>query len=457
MQTKLLIVDGVSTNRVALKVALATSWYQVETVSCAQDALALLDQGIPGLIIVNDTLPDASLLKFCHLVTEKTQEARPPILAISATRHLRAELLTAGAEDVLRSSDGVRHILAATRAVLRGRARDEEWQLRDMAPDHGPSNLMLNDAQTTPVLRISAIGASAPNAWIDHPKLEVQFANFGRAMPEITKETQSRVTVLEIPKGQERIVLELISNLRSNHDTRNTPILAITCEGQAEIAAQALDQGADDAVVEPVDAEEISVRIQRLHARFHHKSQQRASVLDTAESALRDPLTGLYNRRYAIPYLERIAAASEKSGRPFAVMIADLDHFKRVNDTFGHGAGDVVLKKVAKLLARNMGASDMVARLGGEEFLLVMPDMDRKGADQAARHLCTLLAQTPIRSMELVCPINVTLSIGLALSDSCPNVKAAQMPAALLDSADRALYRAKHAGRNGFMSAQTAA
>jgi two-component system cell cycle response regulator len=173
-------------------------------------------------------------------------------------------------------------------------------------------------------------------------------------------------------------------------------------------------------------------------------------------------LTGLYNRRYAMPHLERIAEQSRQSGRPYAVMVADLDHFKRINDLHGHEAGDAVLAECAHRLQSNMRAVDLVARIGGEEFLVVMPATGRAEARQAALRLCRKISQEPIALPGSAATIDVTVSIGLALSsglpaDSISGLGLPDTPESLIKRADRALYRAKEMGRNRFMLELSAA
>ena len=207
---------------------------------------------------------------------------------------------------------------------------------------------------------------------------------------------------------------------------------------------------------------EMALRARRLHKRREINDSLRATVRNGAEAAIRDPLTGLYNRRYALPHLDRIAEQSRQSGRPYAVMIADLDHFKRINDWHGHEAGDAVLTECARRLQSNMRAVDLVARIGGEEFLIVMPATGRAAARQAALRLCQKISQQPVVLPGHDGEIDVTVSIGLALSsgigcDSPGGLGLAETPEGLIKRADRALYRAKEMGRNRFMLERSAA
>ncbi|WP_443069418.1 diguanylate cyclase [Sulfitobacter sp. HI0040] len=167
------------------------------------------------------------------------------------------------------------------------------------------------------------------------------------------------------------------------------------------LAAHALDLGADDVMTDGFEPAELSLRLRNLMRRKQMDEQMRATVRTGAQAAIFDPLTGLHNRRYAMPHLQRIADHARATARPFAVMLADLDHFKRVNDRHGHAAGDAVLAETATRLRSNLRAMDMVARIGGEEFMIVMPGSTLKEASAAALRLCNDISGTPFRGRRI--------------------------------------------------------
>jgi two-component system cell cycle response regulator len=270
------------------------------------------------------------------------------------------------------------------------------------------------------------------------------------------------VLVIELTETRCEQALSVLADFRANARTRHKAILVSVPEGRADLAARALDLGADEVTLGPLPAAELILRARRLNTRRAMNDSLRALVRDGVEAAIRDPLTGLYNRRYALPHLERVAEQSRLSGRPFAVMIADLDHFKRINDWHGHDAGDAVLIECARRLQRNMRAVDLVARIGGEEFLIVLPGTDRTQARLAALRLCTQVSQSPVELPDRGLSLDVTVSVGLAMSsdDGFGPGTAPRVPVStedLLARADRALYRAKQTGRNRFMQERSAA
>ncbi|MWD30225.1 diguanylate cyclase, partial [Aquicoccus sp. SCR17] len=268
--------------------------------------------------------------------------------------------------------------------------------------------------------------------------------------------------------------LPLFSELRSRRTLRHARLIAVVPgpdaadpaapgPGPAELAARALDLSADAVLSAPVDPEELQLRLAAQIRRKRVADRLRDQWREGMQAAITDPLTGLYNRRYALPYLARALDMSRRAGRDCAVMLADLDHFKRVNDRWGHAAGDAVLQAVAHRLRDNLRAGDMVARLGGEEFLVVMPDTPRFEARNAARRICRLVRDPPVSLPGGAGAATVTVSIGLAGRFNVPGAQEAAAEQAgapdgegetleqaqcLLAEADRALYRAKARGRD---------
>ncbi|MBK5925761.1 hypothetical protein CCR87_00040 [Rhodobaculum claviforme] len=163
-----------------------------------------------------------------------------------------------------------------------------------------------------------------------------------------------------------------------------------------------------------------------------------------------DSLTGLYNRRYLMTHLDRKLMGIADNEKPVSVMLFDVDNFKVVNDTHGHGVGDDVLVKLAEVANDNLRSIDLVARLGGEEFVAVMPETNSAAAFQVAERLCAQVADSSIELPD-GSPLSVTISIGLATAET-----ADEMADAILERADAALYAAKNAGRNQVQLAEPA-
>jgi two-component system cell cycle response regulator len=189
--------------------------------------------------------------------------------------------------------------------------------------------------------------------------------------------------------------LRLMSELRSRANTRNAAFCLLIAQGAVGAMAMAYDLGAHDLVTPAIPPQEIVLRLSRLLTRKREGDRMRASVQDGLRLAVIDPLTGLHNRRYGIAQLSAICDRAAQTDTGFAVMVVDLDRFKSVNDRWGHAAGDDVLVEVAARLARNLRGGDLLARIGGEEFLIALPETNLAEAQSVADRLCRSVAETP--------------------------------------------------------------
>jgi two-component system cell cycle response regulator len=238
--------------------------------------------------------------------------------------------------------------------------------------------------------------------------------------------------------------LMLMSELRSRPISRYSSVCVMLPPDARNTAAMALDLGAHDLIEAASDPEETAHRIRTQIERKRQSDRLRDSVAAGLRLAMTDPLTGLHNRRYALPHLARIAERAEAAGRQFAVMVLDLDRFKSINDTFGHPAGDAVLVEVADRLKSNLRAVDLLARIGGEEFLVALPETTPEAAQATAERLRRVIGERPVSLPKGGDTIPVTISIGLALG---PGTERGSVDD-LVNLADRALLGSKAEGRN---------
>jgi diguanylate cyclase (GGDEF)-like protein len=230
---------------------------------------------------------------------------------------------------------------------------------------------------------------------------------------------------------------EVCRRLKSDPITRDIPIIFVTGQNDEAAETRALDVGAVDFITKPINP-----RIVRARVRTHITLKQHSDRL--RRIALVDGLTGLYNRRCLDEVLHRESRRALRTSRPMALLMLDIDHFKRYNDQYGHGAGDVCLQRVAATLATTLTRpGDLAARYGGEEFACVLPETDRAGALAVAAMLEERVRRLHIEHADSPTAPVVTVSIGLATTDTLFSGDTA----ALLAQADAALYRAKLAGR----------
>lgn len=458
MQGKILIVDGISTNRIVLKVKLAAAFYKVLQASTIEEALELVAREKPDLVVTAVCLPDGSAVQLCQSLREARQTVMVPVLAIGGdvNTQVRLETLRAGAFDVMKRPICETMLLGRVRTIIRAHHKLAEWQIRDDAPcamdlAEAPAEFLHPGAVT-----LIGLDAAPLQGWVrqilPHLRARYTVAHLRDAMVGLHAGAPADAIVLALPSNTDAAedCLRLIPALRASAHTRDTALLVIQKSLDPARATSALDMGADDVMIAGFDAAEVALRLQALLRR----KRQVAHMLDGVRTGLRevmhDPLTGLYNRRYATPYLSRLIEQSNGAKSPFAIILADMDYFKRVNDVYGHTSGDAVLVETARRLRAAARPDDMVARIGGEEFLIAMPATDVATARSIANRLCDAVGGQKFTIPGATIPVSITMSLGLT-SGSPPlqiGRRALEPVDALVDRADKALYGAKMQGRN---------
>jgi two-component system, cell cycle response regulator len=236
----------------------------------------------------------------------------------------------------------------------------------------------------------------------------------------------------------------LCRRIREAHLPGYLYILLLTGHDSPSDVVAGLQAGADDYVKKPARAPELLARLKTGSRIVQLERSLRASNEQVRLLSITDALAGTYNRRYLNDQLVREIERSRRYSRPLSVVMADIDHFKRIKDEYGHPAGDEVLRGFADLLRASIRQSDWIARYGGEEFIVVVPDTDLMGAMATAEKIRLLCVSAPMPTARG--RLRVTASFGVAVMD--PKADTMTDTAALLGRADAALYRSKNAGRN---------
>ena len=235
---------------------------------------------------------------------------------------------------------------------------------------------------------------------------------------------------------------DVIRRLRQTGDEPYTYAVLLTSRGDRQFMVQGLDAGADDFLSKPVHADELRARLRAGERVITLQRELIAARENLRRQALYDSLTGLMNRRAILEELHFQNSRADRDGQEVAVVLLDLDHFKKVNDTHGHPAGDEVLRQTAKRLLSVVREYDTVGRFGGEEFLVVLAGSTQPGVTGVAERLRGLLRARPVLFGGH--EIDISGSFGLALRSDHPGVG----PEGLIALADQALYHSKQRGRD---------
>lgn len=461
MSGRILIADDLATNRIVLKVKLTVSGYDVIQVEQIDDVLETARRAQPDLIILGRGHSGQSLTLCTALKNDPNLRAIPVILfAETEGQQARISALRAGADDVY--SRGVKEstLSAMVRSLIRSRGNYEEvMRHRDLSSEFGCAE---EAAEFVPAARIALVASDPENGLLWRRKLGTELSHRLDVMTK-TQALGDMNAVSKIPDAfvinaaldEDSDGLRLVSELRSRIRTRNAIIVVVQDEDRPNDGAMALDLGADAILHAGFEPMELALRLQTLLARKIEMDALRQRFDLNLSLAVQDPLTGLHNRRYAQSYLNRLEQEALTNGQPYAIMVLDLDHFKSVNDRFGHGVGDQVLIEVANRLRNNLREFDLVARFGGEEFMVALPDVSHKDVMSMAERLRRAIGDYPIEVTETAFPIPVTVSVGVAVwGDQVNDSRSAHE---LTQDADQALYASKSDGRNVVTFGQTAA
>ena len=458
----IVIADEAANNRIMLVASLAAAGYQVKEAINPDHFWTILNGCKPDLIIMDADFGIGGCYENCHKFKAQNENANVPLIILTQDfdHHSRLVALRAGADEILPRPFDEHYLRARIRNLLRVRTLTNELMQRETtAVELGFSEPHEEFAPFTQLLAIEGKQPMSEN-WhsvlSDFPNSTTTYLPAETALDMIERHSISPDVIMFGPGLHlEHHGMTMIAELRARRLTRHSAIIVNHDPKMRLNAVTALDLGANELIENDSSAAEIRLRLRSQMALLAKTKRLRATLDRGLEMAVTDPLTGLFNRRYAMPHLMRIANAAEKKKQPFAVMVLDMDHFKRINDRYGHSAGDAVLVEISNRLRQNLRSEDMVARIGGEEFLVVMPDTNLDAARGAAERLRRLAESTPITLPDDKGEITVTMSIGVALGALEPEkITAIEQ---VVDMADRALLTAKNLGRNMVNLGQLAA
>ena len=237
--------------------------------------------------------------------------------------------------------------------------------------------------------------------------------------------------------------MQWLSEARKIMGKKQTPVICLSESENTNAHKRLIEIGANSIIPKTTHPNLIALRVQSIVLAHQQKERLAQTFQDLMKQANIDPLTGLYNRRYADQYLKNIFDGIQRTNGPFAVLMLDIDKFKMVNDLYGHASGDTVLVQIAKRLTASLREMDLLARVGGEEFLLLLPDTGVEQCLEIAERIRAKVENHPIEIYSNTPPITITVSIGAATTEG--NIISKNE---LVRCADKALYKAKSDGRN---------
>ncbi|MEO6340463.1 MAG: PleD family two-component system response regulator, partial [Caulobacteraceae bacterium] len=391
MSARILVVDDIEANVRLLEAKLTAEYYDVISAPEGATALRLAVEADPDIILLDVMMPGMDGFEVCRRLKQEPATRHIPVVLVTALDGRRDRLtgLEAGADDFLTKPIDDVALLARVRSLSRLKIVADELRQREAS---GRRMGVINAAAG----RLGGTGGriviADDNERQAHRILEeltVEHRPVVEADPEkallAARGRADLVIVNTLARGFDG--LRLAAQLRSDDATRHVPILAIVDPSERARSMKALEIGVNDLLSRPIDPEEMAARCRSLIKQKRYTDFLRNNLDSSLELAVTDALTGLHNRRYMGGQLGALVKRAARGGEGVAALLVDIDHFKRINDTFGHDVGDEVLREFAVRLATNVRAVDLACRYGGEEFVVIMPDTSLDAAHRIAERL----------------------------------------------------------------------
>lgn len=454
MTGRILIVDDRVANLGVLEAKLVSEYFDVTTATSGQKALELVNQDPPDIILLDVMMPDMDGYQVCEILKKNPKTAHIPVIMVTALGDVKDRIrgLQAGADEFLTKPVQDLQLLSRVRSLIRLKVLMDSLKIQRMAS----SGLGVPEDQMVAFPTDDHIHGVRIACLVEDDVLREKieaFLNLDKHSLSFFKTAESFLNVLGTRKYDMAMVplmfhgeetLRLCSQVRSSAATRHLPLIMIAQDFQETLLAKSLDIGVNDYILEPLDPNELRLRVRTQTKRLLYQKLLRLSHEKSMDLSLTDELTKLYNRRYFNAHLDALLQMESGQKRSSCLMLIDIDHFKSINDTFGHDQGDKILVELARLLQMNTRDSDLVARLGGEEFVVVVDNATLGTGLRIAERLRRAVEN---KAFPVIQGGTMTISISIGVTVSGMDKKTFTREA-MLKAADVALYQAKNAGRN---------
>jgi two-component system cell cycle response regulator len=448
LTARVLVVDDILANVKLLEARLAAEYFEVLTAYSGQEALDICARERVDVVLLDVMMPGMDGFEVCRRLKSSPRTHHVPVIMVTALDQPSDKIqgLDHGADDFLTKPVDDIALVTRVKNLARLKMLNDEMLMR------ASTSRQMGVAQSDALERVLANHSGRILLVDDHPRAARLLEALAKTY-HTSVERDPRMALLTLTEQDFDLLivsvslenadgLRLCSQVRSLDRTRHLPIIILVEPGDEARLMRGLDMGVNDYLMRPIDRHEMLARVRTQIKRKRYSDHLRNRLEESVELSVTDPLTGLYNRRYMEGHLKTLIGDAIRSGRALSILLVDIDHFKVVNDTYGHDAGDTVLREFSERFRRNTRGIDLACRLGGEEFVIIMPDTDLGRAYQVGERLRACVASDPFQ-IGADRRIRVTASVGLATLEHADDT-----PETVFKRADNALYAAKRRGRN---------
>jgi two-component system, cell cycle response regulator len=451
MTALILVVDDIPANVKLLEIKLTNEYYDVITASDGAEALQQIVKHKPDLVLLDVMMPGMNGFEVCERIKANIEVSHIPVVMVTALSDVadRVRGLEVGADDFVSKPINDTALFARVKSLIRIKVLLDELRLRDKTGKQvgvlgEEENSFTADVTGAHVVLVEDDMVQGRNI-IERLKTSYQVEHFSdpEEATEALKTTLQPDVIVISTMLSDVDGLRLAAQLKNVERLRHVPIIVLVDEEEQHLMLKGLELGINDYLSVPVELNEMEARLKTQIRRKKYQDALRSNYQQSVSMAITDSLTGLYNRHFLDAHLNNMVNSSINNKKSFSMMMLDMDHFKSVNDTYGHDVGDEILKNLAKRIVDSIRSSDLAARIGGEEFMVLLPETNLADAYILADRMRAKIGTTPFPVSHQIGELTKTISIGIAeLNLSGDNA------AAMIKRADNALYEAKNTGRN---------
>lgn len=455
MTARILVVDDEESSVKLLEALLLREYYEVVSAYDGSEAIEICLGGQIDVVILDVLMPGIDGFEVCRRLKDDPRTTNIPVVMLTALNTAQDKItgLEAGADDFMTKPVNDQRLLSRVKSLARLKmVSDELFQRTGTVADTEVEALLVTklsgrfgggeDAARILIVDENEIAAARLRMILgDDYFVDVANDANDALIKAIENDYDSIVISADFTYYDP---LRLCSQIRTIERTRLVPIILIVNEDEGSLVVRALELGVNDYVMRPLEKLELYARLRTQIKRKCYNDLLRQSLHRTITMAVTDSLTGLHNRRYLDTHMPVLLTRATGRERPLTVIMIDFDHFKRVNDQYGHDGGDDVLREFAARLRKNIRGMDVMCRYGGEEFAIVLPDTDLANAAAVAERIRDAVSEEPFLLFGGKHQISMTISIGIASL----RLMGGDTVEALFARTDAALYEAKKKGRN---------
>lgn len=454
MSARILVVENVATDAQLLEALFLHQYYEVLTANHGADAIEICRSGQVDIIVLEVQLPDMDGFEVCRRLKDDAATSNIPVIMLTSFQSPEDRIrgLEAGADDYFIKPVKDQALLSRVKSLSHFKTvSDELFSQAGIGADLEVERLAeaklsarLGGGESAARILVvdedHGAAASLRTVLCDDFFVDSCHAPIEAVLKAIEGDYD---TIIISASSNHANILKFCAQLRAIEKTRHIPVILVVDEDEGALVVSALELGVNDYLMRPLEKLELYSRLRTQIKRKCYNELLRQSLHRAATGSVTDSLTGLHNRRYLDRHMSVFLARAENRNRPLSVVMIDFDHFKTINDQFGHDAGDEVLREFATRLRKIVRNMDVICRYGGEEFVIVLPDASAEIGALVAERVRKMVAEKPFSIGKEQGMAQLTISVGISelrvKDDDCE---------ALFARAEAAMLKAKSRGRN---------